>query len=206
MDNNKKKIKKVALYILVIIMLIASAVAGFYLYKALVGPKDIVTDVPQTVVETTQGAKITANKAGYNIDDGQAKEVAKVIREIRTENKEPLYVVNTNGKEVKQQTEQAKKDNKADFAIVTDRNNPDKAVDLNKIDKDTKVELNQYNVQAYKPVIRTISVTPDFGDNNIRQVGFSIAKKVTKDGQYLGIGTGYDFKDKRVLVSLTYSW
>ncbi len=41
----------------------------------------------------------------------------------------------------------------ADFAIVTDPTNPDKPVDLNKVAKlpeGTTVNLNQYNVHAYK--------------------------------------------------------
>ncbi|WP_296734348.1 hypothetical protein [Anaerovibrio sp.] len=77
---------------------------------------------------------------------------------------------------------------------------------MNKLDKSDKVELNQYNIQAYKPVIRTVSIKPDINDKGVKQVNFSISKKITKDGQYLGVGVGYDIKDKRALLNISYSW
>lgn len=160
----------------------------------------------QTIAETQQGVKIVANKSGYRLDDGQAKEISTTIREIRTTEKEPVYIVQTTGEKAQKDSEQAKQDNKADFAIVTDRNDPDKVVNLEKLEKDQKVELNQYNIQAYKPILRTVSITPDIQDKGIKQVNFSISKKITKDGQYIGVGTGYDFQDHRVLVNLSYTW
>lgn len=86
------------------------------------------------------------------------------------------------------------------FAIVTDKNNPDKVVSMNDIEKDSKVELNQYNIQAYKKVIRTIDVTFN------KQATFTISRKITNDGQYLGIGAGYDWENNRVIAKLSYSW
>ena len=192
---NKNKYLNVALALMIIVFFIN----GYLLYRAINKPVEV-QETSQTIAETPQGVKITAEKAGYNLDSGQAKEVATVIREIRTENKEPLYVVQTTGKEVAKESEQARKDNKADFAIVTDKNNPDKVVNMNDIEKDSKVELNQYNIQAYKKVIRTIDVTSN------KQATFTISRKITNDGQYLGIGAGYDWENHRVIAKVSYSW
>ena len=197
----KNKLFWLGIFVLTILLF----AGGYIIYRAYNQPVEV-QSIPQTIAETPQGVKIAADKAGYSLDTGQAKQVATAIREVRIENKEPLYVVNTSGKDAAKASEQARKDNKADFAIVADKSNPDKAVDLNKIDNAAKVELQQYNIQAYKPVIRTVSVTPDIKEKAIRQVNFTISKKVTKDGQYLGIGVGYDLKDNRALINLSYSW
>lgn len=192
---NKNKYLNVALALMIIVFFIN----GYLLYRAINKPVEV-QGTSQTIAETPQGVKITADKAGYNLDNGQAKEVATVIREIRTENKEPLYVVQTTGKEVAKESEQARKDNKADFAIVTDKNNTDKVVNMNDIEKDSRVELNQYNIHCYKKVIRTIDVTSN------KQATFTISRKITNDGQYLGIGAGYDWENHRVIAKLSYSW
>lgn len=193
------------LWLGVFVLTILLFAGGYIIYRVYNQPVEV-QSIPQTIAETPQGVKIAADKAGYSLDTGQAKEVATTIREIRTIEKEPLYIVKTTSEQAKSASEQAKKDNKADFSIVTDKRDPDKVVDLNKLDKSDKVELNQYNIQSYKPVIRTVSITPDINDKGVKQVNFSISKKITKDGQYLGVGVGYDIKDKRALLNISYSW
>lgn len=198
---NQNKYLNVALALMIIVFFIN----GYLLYRAMNKPLEV-QGTSQTIAETPTGTKIAAEKAGFRIDTGQAKEISTSIKEIRTEQLEPVYIVTTTGKDAVKESEQARKDNKADFAIVTDKNNPDSKVELGTLEKDKKVELNQFNIQAYKPVIRTVSITPDISDKGIRQVNFSIAKKITKDGQYLGVGVGYDIKDKRMLMNISYSW
>ena len=204
-DKSIYKDKKPWFYIMLFVLIATGIIGGFLLYRAMNKPAEV-QGTSQTIAETQQGVKIAANKAGYRLDDGQAKEISTTIREIRTTEKEPVYIVQTTGKDVKKDSEQARRDNKADFAIVTDKDNPDKVVDLNSIEKDSKVELQQYNIQAYKPVIRTISIAPDFNGKAVKQADFTISKKITKDGQYLGVGVGYDFEDKKALVKFSYSW
>lgn len=202
---DKEKLKNLMVYVGAILLVIALFISGFLIYKAMTKPVEV-QGTSQTIAETKQGVKITADKAGYRLDDGQAREISSTIREIRQVEREPVYIVTTTSEQAKSASEQAKKDNKADFAIVTDKTDPNKTVDLDKLEKSDKVELNQYNIQAYKPVLRTISITPDIKDRGVRQVNFSVSKKITKDGQYLGVGVGYDIKDHRALVNLSYSW
>ncbi|MCR5177181.1 MAG: hypothetical protein K6C05_10105, partial [Anaerovibrio sp.] len=52
-------------------------------YRAYNQPVEV-QSIPQTIAETPQGVKIAADKAGYSLDTGQAKQVATAIREIRT--------------------------------------------------------------------------------------------------------------------------
>jgi hypothetical protein len=193
------KLKKEPWFYATVFLLTVIIIGGFFLYKHLTKPSEV-QGTSQAIAETQQGVKITADKAGYSLDNGQAKQVATTIREIRETQKEPVYIVQTTGKEVVKDSEQARKDNKADFSIVTDKNNPDKVVDLKGIESDKKVQLNQYNIQAYKKVIRTI----EYSSN--KQATFTISRKITDDGQYIGIGAGYDFDNKRVIAKVSYSW
>ena len=185
-------------YAMVGLLIISLITCGVLLYKCM-KPTEV-QGTSQTIAETQQGVKIAGNKAGITLDDGQAKQVSTTIKEIRETQKEPVYIVQTTGKEVVKESEQARKDNKADFAIVTDKDNPDKVVNLKGIESAEKVQLNQYNIQAYKKVIRTIEYTSN------KQATFTISRKITDNGQYIGIGAGYDFDNKRVIAKISYSW
>lgn len=196
---NKEKLRNIMVYVAAISLVIALCISGFMIYKAMTKPVEV-QGTSQTIVETPTGSKIAAEKAGFKIDSGQAREVATTIREIRTEQREPVYIVTTTGKEATKESEQARKDNHADYSLVTDKNDPDKKVELDKLDKDAKVELNQYNIQCYKKVIRTIDISSN------KEATFTISRKITNDGQYLGIGAGYDWENKRVIAKISYSW
>lgn len=164
-----------------------------------------VTTMSQEEAETPKGVETASQNAGVPVSPTQAKEVAKEIQVIRETEQVPVYVVQSTGATVEKDSEKAVKDNHADFAILTDPSNKDKEVDISSIPEDTKVELNQYNVQAYKPVIRQVEVgkSPD-GDNI---VGFTISKKVSKDGQYLGVGVDHVFgNDNKTYIKVVYSW
>lgn len=98
--------------------------------------------------------------------------------------------------------------------IVTDPKQPDKTVDLKEIEKlpaDTSVTLNQYNVFAYKNVIRGVNVYPDWSETargkfKIAEVTADVSRKIAKDGKYIGVTAGYDFKHDRAKVGLRYSF
>ena len=191
---------------LVVVLLIAAT--GQWLYNRYFKADETIVQESQTTVETLAGVQKAAEKAGVTVDSTQARTVAKEIKYIYETQKEPVYVVQTTGWKAEAAASEARKEAKADFAIITDKNDPDKQVNLAELkkDKDQPVELNQYNIQAYKPVIRTISIAPDINERGVRQVDFSISKKITKDGQYVGVGVGYDIVDKRALVNFSYSW
>ena len=165
---------------MVILLIALVAMVWFYINK----PVEVV-GTTQNIAETPKGVEIAGEKANVKLNEGQSKEVAQYIKEVRVKEIEPQYVVQTTGKTVKQDSEQAKKDNKADFAIVTNKDKPDEKVDLDKFDKNQKIELQQYNVQAYKKVLRTVEYEPIQ-----KQATFSISKKITNDGQYIGVGAG----------------
>lgn len=191
---------------LVVVLLIAAT--GLWLYNRYFKADETIVQESQTTAETPAGVQRAAEKAGVTVDSNQARAVAKEIKYIYETQKEPVYVVQTTGGKAEAAASEARKEAKADFAIITDKNDPDKQVNLAELkkDKNQPVELNQYNIQAYKPVIRTISIAPDINERGVRQVDFSISKKITKDGQYVGVGFGYDIVDKRALVNLSYSW
>lgn len=164
-----------------------------------------VTTMSQEEAETPKGVETASQNAGVPVSPTQAKEVAREIQVVRETEQVPVYVVQSTGAMVEKDSEKAVKDNHADFAILTDPSDKDKEVDISSIPEDTKVELNQYNVQAYKPVIRQVEVGKSpYGDNI---VGFTISKKVSKDGQYLGVGVDHVFgNDNKTYIKVVYSW
>ena len=164
-------------------------------------PTKTVTSTSQQQAETSAGVQDAADNAGVKLDEGQAKEVSTVIREIRVTEKEPVYVIQTTGENAKAESEKAAKQEQADFAIVTDKNAPEKKVNLEELDKDTKVELNQYNIQAFKKHINTIEYQP-----TEKVVGYTHQWKVTDSGRYMGVGADYDIDDKKIYAKITYSW
>lgn len=165
-----------------------------------------VTPMTQLQAEAPAGVEKAADNAGIKLQHSQAKEAAEEVRYIYEIKKEPAYIVNTTGEKAPAAASEARKEAKADFAIITDRNNPDKQVQLEELKKDQPVELNQYNVQAYKPVIRTVTISPDIEGKKLEQINFSISKKINKKGEYIGIGTGYDIINKRTLLNISYTW
>ena len=164
-------------------------------------PTKTVTSTSQQQAETSSGVQDAADNAGVKLDAGQAKEVSTVIREIRVTEKEPVYVIQATGENAKAESEKAAKQEQADFAIITDKNNPEQEVNLEELDKDTKVELNQYNVQAFKKHINTIEYQP-----TEKVVGYTHQWKVTDSGRYMGVGADYDIDDKKIYAKITYSW
>lgn len=190
-------------YVLPIVGFIVVVILGYFAYKALNPPQEV-TSMSQHEAESIGGVQQSAQNADVKIDNEQAKEVVEKVKYIYETKQEPVYIVQTTGEKAPTVVEKEREAVKADFAIVTDKNDPDKEIVLDKLDEDVKVELNQYNVNAYKKVIRQIEVgrTTDGG----MVVGTSIHKKITDDGKYLGVGFDYDTKDKKGMVKLVYSW
>ena len=181
--------EKIVKYAAVAAAIILSVLLGFYFFDKH-KPPEKETGMSQVQAETEAGINTAAHNAQVPLSATQAKEVVTQIREIHTTEQVPVYVVQSTGATVSQDVEQAREDNKADFAVVTDPNHPDEEVKLDELDKDAKVELNQYNVQAYKPVIRQIEAGKVAGGDGF-MVGGSVSRKITKDGQYLGVGADY---------------
>ena len=159
------------------------------------------TTMPQQQAETSIGVQQASENAHVKLDYGQATQVSEIIKEIRVTEKEPVYVIQTTGNEAKDISENVVKQEKADFAIVTDKDNFEKTVELDKLDKNTTVNLNQYNIKAYKNHINTIEYYP-----SEKTVGYTHQWKISKSGKYIGVGIDYDTDDERVMAKVTYSW
>lgn len=189
-DNN---IHIIALSVPILLLLVA-------IYSYINQPHEVTTET-QTHAETVQGVQTAADNAKIKLEESQKKEVVETIKEIRTTEQVPVYIVQTTGKEVVKETEKAVKDNKADFAIVTSKDNPDEKIDLEKIPEDTKVELNQYNINAFKKQLNTISYTPQE-----KVVEYVHQWKVSDSGHYIGAGIAQDLDDNKTYLKVTYTW
>ena len=170
-----------------------------------------VTFSTQEKAETAAGVHQAATDADVKLDSGQEKEIATVIKEIRTTEQVPVYVVQTTGANLNNAAETARERAEADFSIITDitdntPNDNNKAPfeapqEFETIPDNTPVTLNQYNIQAYKKHINTIEYQPWE-----KTIGYTHQWKITKSGRYIGVGADYDIDDKRVYAKVVYSW
>lgn len=160
-----------------------------------------VTPMTQQQAETPAGVEKAASNAHIKLDSGQTKQVSETIREIRVTEKEPVYIIQTTGDKAQEASEKASVQEKADFSIVSDKDHPEKSIELDKLDKNATVNLNQYNVQAYKKHINTIEYYPAK-----KTIGYTHQWKISKNGHYIGAGVDYDTDDQRVMAKITYSW
>ena len=194
--NNKYKTAQIITAVILIVLLVFFVVKAWEAHTT-----KPVTTIPQQQVETPAGVEKAASNAHIKLDRGQTKQVSETIREIRVTEKEPVYIIQTTGDKAQEVSEKASKQEKADFSIVTDKDHSDEAVELDKLDENETVNLNQYNIQAYKKQLNTIEYQPWE-----KTIGYTHSWKVSKSGKYLGVGADYDIDDKRVLAKVTYSW
>jgi Tfp pilus assembly protein PilO len=190
--------------ILSLILFIFLCIIGYYGYLNLHSKP--ITAESQQQAETPAGISLAAHNAKVSMMQDQLDEAAQQIAALK--NKPPDTVIQTVPYEVEKVVIKEVEKRGADFAIVTDPKEPDKKVDLKEIAKlpeNTPVTLNQYNVLAYKKIIRGINVYPSFTGikpSGVSEVTYDVSRKVTNDGKYIGVVGGYNFEDKKVKVGL----
>lgn len=164
-----------------------------------------VTVEPQTEAQTEAGVEKAADNAQIPVSREQAQDAAQEIRYIYEHDAKPEYTIITTGGDVEKQAQAAQKRAGADFSIVASQDGS--KADVASISKDKPVKLAQYNVQAYKKVLHTVEVSPDIdGGRGIAEVGYSVSRKVSRDGKYLGVGASYNFDSNKTYVKMTYTW
>lgn len=195
--------------ILAVILFSVVAVAIWWMWFR---PVQTVTTMSQTRAETPSGIADAAMAAKFRLQDAQLAEAAAQIAALK--NQPPVYVVQTPAGQVQQVAEQERQRAGADFSILTDPKQPDKKYtfdDFKAMPAGTTVNLNQYNVQAYKKVLRQVDIIPDWsstiqGRPKIEEASFSVSRRVSNDGKYLGIVAGYNVPDKKAKVGIRYTW
>ena len=156
-----------------------------------------VTVEPQTQAQAEAGVEKAADNAQVPVSREQAQDAAQEIRYIYEHDTKPEYTIITTGGDVEKQAQAAQERAGADFSIVTSKD--DSKADVASISKDKPVELNQYNVQAYKKTLHTVEVSPDIdGGRGIAEVGYTVSRKVSRYGKYLGVGASYNFDSNKL--------
>lgn len=164
-----------------------------------------VTVEPQTQAQSEAGVEKAADNAQVPVSREQAQDAAQEIRYIYKHDTKPEYTIITTGGDVERQAQAAQERAGADFSIVAPGDG--EKADVTSISKDKPVELNQYNVQAYKKVLHTVEVSPDIdGGRGVAEVGYSVSHKVSRDGKYLGVGASYNFDSNKAYVKMIYTW
>ncbi|WP_378953930.1 hypothetical protein [Pelosinus sp. sgz500959] len=191
-------------FFLLLLFIIIVFIVGYYAWQH--HTAEVVTYEKQIQAQTAEGIELAAKVAHIEMLESQLKDASGQITELA--NKPPEKVIVTVPYEVEKTVVKEVAAKGADFAIVTDSKDPEKEVNIKEITKlpeNTPVTLNQYNVFAYKKVIRGINVYPSF--NGIKPTGIGeitgdVSRKISNDGKYIGIVGGYDFDNKKVKIGL----
>lgn len=197
--------KTSCLYAAGILIVVVLAVA---LWRYMHRPEPVTTE-SQVQAETVQGVTQAANSAHIGLAPDQAQQAADQIHYIYAHDIQPVYTVTTTGANAENQAQAAQKAAGADFSIITDKAHPHEKVDLNNIPASSTVELNQYNVQAYKKTLHTVEVSPDIdytGVRGIGEIGYIVSRKVSESGKYVGVGASYNVRDHQTMLKVAYSW
>ena len=202
MEKIRSMVKKYP-YLLAIAAIVLVCIAGYFVWHS--KQAQPVTTETQVQAETPAGVTQAADKAQVSISPSQAQEAASQIKYIYTNSIIPQYTITTTGDKAQEAADKAQEAAGADFSITTNKSNPTEATSLKTIPASSTVELNQYNVQAYKKVLHTVDVgTSDA--KSIGEVGYTVSKKISKDGKYIGVGASYNFDDEKVMVKVSYTW
>ena len=187
-----------------IIFGILAVIVAVLLFRGCKTEPQKVTVEPQVEAQSEAGVEKAADNAQVPVSRQQAQDAAQEIRYIYQHDNPPEYTIVTTGGDVEKQAQAAQERAGADFSIVASTD----AAPANtaSISKDRPVELNQYNVQAYKRVLHTVEVSPDIEGRGIAEVGYSVSRKVSSDGKYLGVGASYNFDNDKAYVKMTYTW
>ena len=191
-------------YLLAIAVVLLVCIAGYFVWRS--HQAQPVTTESQVQAETPAGVTQAANKAQVGILASQAREAASQIRYIYTNSIIPQYTIKTTGDKAQEAADKAQKAAGADFSIITDKYNPTKQTSLKTLPTSSTVELNQYNVQAYKKILHTIEVVPDIQNKSVDEVGYMVSRKISNDGKYIGVGASYDIDNHKTMVKLSYTW
>ena len=122
-----------------------------------------VTFSSQEQAETAAGVHQAASDADVKLDAGQEKEISTVIKEIRTTEQVPVYVVQTTGANLNNAAETARERAEADFSIITDNTPADNnkapfeaPQEFETIPDNAPVTLNQYNIHFYAEIVANL--------------------------------------------------
>ena len=193
--------KNLCIYAVAAVLVVA---LGFLVWHFTHPPQTVTTE-SQVQAETPAGVTLAADNAHVGLSADQAQQTADNIKYIYSHDVQPVYTITTTGDKAQTCSQKAQEAAGADFSIVTDKYNPTKYTSLKTLPASSTVELNQYNVQAYKKVLHTVDVgTSDA--KSVGEVGYTVSKKISKDGKYLGVGASYNFDNEKVMVKLSYTW
>ena len=187
-----------------IIFGILAVIVAVLLFRGCKTEPQKVTVEPQTQAQSEAGVEKAADNAKVPVSRQQAQDAAQEIHYIYEHDTKPEYTIITTGGDVEKQAQAAQERAGADFSIVASTDGA--PANTASISKDKPVELNQYNVQAYKKVLHTVEVSPDIEGRGIAEVGYSVSRKVSRDGKYLGVGASYNFDSNKAYVKMTYTW
>ncbi len=178
---------------------------GYLIYEYFFAKPQLDTYESQQQAETSQGVKEAANNAHVDMLQSQLDEAAKQIAALK--NKGPDTITHTVVQQVPVVVEKERQKSGADFVIITNPKNPDQKVDLSQYKENDPIVLNQYNVHAYKKILRQVDYAPKNVDNwTPAEVGYSVSRKISNDGKYLGVAVDHNFDNKKTIVKLRYTY
>ena len=161
-----------------------------------------IVSVPHNTVQTVEGVKQASSTADVYLKDEQATEISKAVQHTQKE-----YTIETTINKLPKTAETERKKNGADFSLITDPNNPDKSFDLSKYDSKIPVELNQYNITAYKKRLYGVNYYPESISNwNPAMVSVDYSIRISRSGKYLGASAAYNLDNDKAYLGIRYEF
>lgn len=192
--------RKPLLYVALAFMIV---IAGYFAWQYF-HPPNPVTYESQQQAETPAGVDQAAQAAHITMLRSQLQEAADQIAKLQ--NKPPDVIYQTTVQQVPAQVAANVNTAGADFAIVTDPAHPGQAVDLTTLKPDNPVTLNEYNVYAYKKIIRGINVYANRSLNGVGEISVDVSRRITKSGKYIGAAAAYDLDNKQAKIGLRFAF
>ena len=177
------------------LMAIVVGFAGYCIYDVL-KPAEKTPIIKSEQLQSADQIKKAADSAGVSLSDEQSK-----IIQDKIQNAKPAVSVPATAGTVKHIAEQQRQQNGSDFApVVSDG-------ELSKLPDETPIELKQYHIYAAPKIQRELGIKLDReSGSHISGVSYSIKRRITEKGQYVGARVDYDWKEKEAQIWGTYSW
>lgn len=129
-----------------------------------------------------------------DISNDQAKEIAEKIPLAK-----PAGTVKTTAGSLQKVAKKQQAAAGSDAApVVSD-------TDIEKLPKDTAVEVQQYHIYTAPKVLREIGAKVD-EQNYVSGVSYGVKRRINEKGKYIGVRADYNWNEKKVGVWLTYTY
>lgn len=160
-----------------------------------------IEDDDAVLIERTTINNVSELAKTLDVTENTAKNIKVEIQQ----QEEPIisyYVQSPNVKSAARETQkQINNQNKALPSVVTEKS--DRTI-VTANEPQQKVDV--YKINLSPKIIRGVDYSVNISDVSHAVVGYDVSRRISENGNYLGVRTQYDTKDKEIFVGARYTW